>query len=722
MEKKAGLNILHRLIDELTQLEEAFFKNSSDTKAYNSIVNALLNLTKGVYASFNQYDTNSNTFTLVAHSWHPAFNTASKEIDNTLFFNNWSFISEKNFNKSKNAVSLFDTASGINNKLIPESISSFLYQQFKPKKAGIIKLKNGSNHASGHFLFFLSSKSVDIDESILHFFANQASLLLRFQEAREMLIQAQLDKQAANQAKSQFLGTMSDEIRTPLHGVIGFADLMMTTDLNEVQDSYMNNIIASAVTLMDLINDILDLSKIESGQLEINPELTDILELCNTIVNQHNPAAQKKGLNLSFDFSPNVPRAVIVDTVRLPQVLNNLLSNAVKFTEAGGIYFSVKVREIYPSSKMVKIEFAVKDTGIGISKNDLEKVFKVFSQVDASNRKKFGGTGLGLVVSKRIVEKMNGEISVDSSPGKGSTFSFMLPLSYDHEISAISGLQSGAGNQTPAHSSITALDNTTSDSRSQHAVNRGYYKILVAVADEVSLTLLNSIFENYFPNTLVIDVSNAKDARVKIKEHEFNLILLDLQTPTLNGYELIKEIRKKDKEKMKQTPVISLSTGVLRNEKKQCLNSGMNEYFLKPLATDKFIEALNQWLTEKAEQKNKSKKHMHSELTPDFNREAFLERCGGDREIANKMLKVSKKTFNTYIKNLLYYIDLKDFNMTKSWAHTIKGAALNMSFDAMAQKAIQINAMKEPDFETMKSLAQDIKLTYDRNLNKLTNF
>jgi signal transduction histidine kinase/CheY-like chemotaxis protein len=363
--------------------------------------------------------------------------------------------------------------------------------------------------------------------------------------------------------REQFMANMSHEIRTPLNAIIGFSSILKNSDLNERDRELTNNIQISSENLLNIVNDILDISKIEAGMLLLEEVPFDPEGLFHSVQQMFLEKARQKNLTLEVQFAPNIPYQLIGDPTRLTQILVNLIGNAIKFTEKGSIVVSLtSIRRDPPRGKAMlydtlSLMTEVRDTGIGIPQEHQTRIFDRFTQTDEQTTRIYGGTGLGLSIVKQLVEAMDGRISIKSELGKGSVFAFRLPFKYNVKI------------EEPI------VKNHKSLSLNTDYIN---FKILVAEDNPMNRRVVELLFESW--NFSFVMVKNGREAIDIIEKNPkaYQLILMDIQMPEMDGYEATQKIRLKS-----NIPIVAMTAHALAGEREKCLELGMNDYISKPI-------------------------------------------------------------------------------------------------------------------------------------------
>ncbi|XDD46300.1 ATP-binding protein [Leptospira sp. WS39.C2] len=379
----------------------------------------------------------------------------------------------------------------------------------------------------------------------------------------QMVVAKEREKEAkkASQAKTDFLASMSHEIRTPLNAILGMADTLTETNLSEEQIEYLTVLRNSGKALYNIINDILDLSRIESGKLEIEHIEFSIRDLLKETISLFLMKANAKGIRISYSVTESISETIKGDSTRIQQILINLLGNAMKFTESGQITVNASL-----SDNQKSLILQVEDTGIGIPKEKLNSIFESFTQVDSSTTRKYGGTGLGLTITKKLILMMNGEVSVQSELGKGSTFTIQIP--YEGLISR----------ESTIHQHWLDLELPDPE-------NFPKCKILLAEDSEENVFIIKTFLRKY-PIDLVI-AKNGKDALQKFKSEKFDIVLMDMQMPEMDGLEATKEIRLYEQiqkvDPLFVIPIIAISANVQKEDISNSFLAGITSYLSKPV-------------------------------------------------------------------------------------------------------------------------------------------
>ena len=394
--------------------------------------------------------------------------------------------------------------------------------------------------------------------------------ITKLEDLNEVLLKAKNEALNVAKQKSEFLANMSHEIRTPMNSVIGFTELLDKEITNPIQRDYLTSIKKGGTALLRIINDILDLSKIEAGKLEIKNESINPTNLFLEIESIFHAKIVSKNINFIIDIDKNIPNYVILDGVRIRQILFNLIGNAIKFTEKG--YIKLKVENVYKDNIKSKIDliFSIEDTGIGIDKDNLKQIFNSFEQQKEQDTAKYGGTGLGLAICTKLVEMMNGKIEVQSQKTKGSTFKVSL---FDIPVSSLS---------EETHHKKIDIDNIIFEDST----------ILVVDDIEENRKLVDASLKNY--KFKLIMAENGEDALQKLQSVKIDLILMDLRMPVMDGYEAAIAI--KENEKLKHIPLLALTASVMGKDLEKVSKYGFDGYLRKPVILDDLIEELTRFI------------------------------------------------------------------------------------------------------------------------------
>ena len=400
---------------------------------------------------------------------------------------------------------------------------------------------------------YITSAKVD---SFVQLVRTQRELKHKNQELesyQKELIKAKNDAEQGKRAKESFLANMSHEIRTPINGILGLVHVLQNSLLDEDQKKVVDLLKVSSESLLGVINDILDISKIEAGKFKIVRAETNIANLIKSVVGLLQFKADEKGIDLQVSVDEDVPQLVMADSLRLNQILLNLLSNAIKFTEKG--YVSLSVKTLTSKGNLARLQFIVKDTGIGIPRERQDSIFETFEQAEEDTGHRYGGTGLGLSIVKKLAELKGGEIAVESEEGVGSSFIFTNWFQ----------IVAGGASDMKKNKGLPSL---------------GDLNILVAEDNLVNQFMIKKILSDWKANVEIVD--NGAKVLEKMKQNVYDLILMDTYMPVMGGFEATRKIRSEMPEAVRNIPIISLSAAVLEEEQQEALDAGVNDIVTKP--------------------------------------------------------------------------------------------------------------------------------------------
>ena len=506
-------------------------------------------------------------------------------------------------------------------------------------------------------------------------------------KTNEELVRAKDVAERSLKIKERFLANMSHEIRTPMNGIIGMIDLLASTRLDREQSEYVKTINKSSQTLLNILNDILDLSKIEAGKMDLRLEPVQLVKTIEKVYDLFSQQAHSKDNNLYYHIDDQIPEWILGDETRLIQVLSNLTSNAIKFSEDKG-NINMSIRLLKKRGKQLVFKVSIKDSGIGITEEDQKSLFQSFHQLDNSSSKNFGGTGLGLAISRELVKSMQGDIDVVSTPGLGSTFWFTFMA---EEIA------------------VDQVETSQPDVPFSKQFTGKQPSILLVDDNDVNRKVATSIMKK--SGCKIQEAYDGFHAIEKVHSTHFDLIFMDIQMPKMDGIKATEEIRKlKHGEK---TPIIAMTAYSMEEDRERFLKAGLDDYLAKPIKADMLIEKIKRWVDFKPiEVSIDSIVEKTEDLVINQNTLNQLAKFGGQELIEATLLEFEQEA-EELVTNTEKYLIKKAFEKMQGELHTLKGNAGTLGVEKLSKQAAYVEKqLKENKFEELDQGVQHLKVLF----------
>jgi PAS domain S-box-containing protein len=584
------------------------------------------------------------------------------------------------------------------NEIVGHSLADFIPPQDVPSlESSYLKVIKEKKQANG--VFRLISKKGNIIYNLYNNYLMEeegkepyvisysVDITDRIKIEKELKI-AQRETEEAAIAKERFLANMSHEIRTPMNGILGITGFLAKTDLSPKQREYIHLIRESTSNLLVILNDVLDLEKIIAGKLELEKTPFNITEKIKLSTESFRYKSEEKELFLEYDN--RLPEHLFVegDPHRLSQILLNLVGNAVKFTEKGSIVIGAKIS--WETATEVEIEFSVTDSGIGIAKDKLKQIFDPYVQAKSDISRKYGGTGLGLSICKHLVEIQKGKIEVTSKEAQGSIFKFTIPY------------------QKSKQQVVKTITQYNYESMKDK-------KILVAEDVEVNQYVMKSTLEAWGCTTTIVD--NGKKAVEAVKNNDFDLILMDVQMPEMNGFEATEVIRSLPDKRKATLPIIAVTANSLKGINERYISSGMNDYILKPFEESKLFLVMERYLIVKNNQPKTT------DSTSFYDSTQLTKMSGGDKTFIKKLAEIFIRTSPLTFDLMIEALQTKNWQEVSREAHKLKSSIDSMGITSGKDiiRKIEERCKAEKDLDTIEALCSDFKIILQASIEQLKN-